>query len=137
MKTPTTITFILLLVTNVHASSESLFKRTLCSRAVEPQLNTTTNCGVYGTITQRGGGKINMWPSQPLHSSPEDCGAYCQQLIGNYSQSFSIQSSSNSTGYSCSCYQFGVGALKLKNGTDGDLKTVAYYDTACFSFSSC
>ncbi|KAF7884809.1 hypothetical protein EAF00_010627 [Botryotinia globosa] len=127
-------TIFLLVCTIVHAASN---KRTLCGRPVDIQVNKTTPtyCNVHGVITQRGSQLLNIWDNQPPQSSPEECGAYCQQRIGNYSESFSVEASLNGSAYSCSCYQFGIGALKL-NAMGGNT-SVAYYDTACFSFSSC
>lgn len=43
-----------------------------------------------------------------------------RQRIGNQSESISIQASSNSNGYSYSCYQFDIGALEL-NATEGNM----------------
>ncbi|KAL3420491.1 hypothetical protein PVAG01_08990 [Phlyctema vagabunda] len=134
MKLCAALNLLLLVCATAHAAGE---KRTLCGRAVDALSNKTTStyCGVHGAITQRGSQLLNIWDNQPLQSSPEACGAYCQQRIGNYSESFSIQAGGSSSGYVCSCYQFGIGALKL-NATAGNT-TLVYYDTACFSFSNC
>lgn len=77
-------------------------------------------------------------PNQPAQSSAAKCALRCQNLVGDYYRSFGVYATKTNmmTGYSCACYDTGVGTLKLMAATKGANLTVigsaSFYDSGCF-----